>query len=175
MKENTKYHRPQEEVKCYYCNNIFKKDGSEIRRNNKLGKGHYCSLICARAGRVPNINGNVKVLKSDNRKDKYTGLREHLSRVKTRKKEFNITLDDLLETWEKQKSVCPYTGIKLLHPKDAKSHNIMYKASLDRIDSSLGYIKGNIQFISAAANLAKWSMAHDEMITFCKIIANNWK
>ena len=175
MEEKTKYHRPQEEVKCYCCGNIFKKDASEIRRNNKLGKEHYCSLSCVRTGRVSNVTGNPKVLKSDNRKDKYTGLREYLSRVKTRNKEVNITLDDLLATWEKQKGVCPYTGIKLLHPKDAKNHNIMYKASLDRIDSTFGYVKGNIQFISAAANLAKWSMTHDEMVTLCKIIANNWK
>jgi hypothetical protein len=50
----------------------------------------------------------------------------------------------------------------------------MYKASLDRIDSSLGYIIGNIQFISATANLGKGSMTHVEMIMFCKLIRDNW-
>jgi hypothetical protein len=49
---------------------------------------------------------------------------------------------------------------------------MMYKASLDRIDSSLGYIIGNIQFISATANLG--SMTHVEMIMFCKLIRDNW-
>jgi hypothetical protein len=175
MEEKIKYQRPQEEVKCHCCDNIFKKDGSEIRRNNKLGKEHYCSLTCVRKGRVTNISGNPELLKADNRKDKYTGLREHLTRAKKRNKEVNITLDDLLETWENQKGICPYTGITLIHPKDAKNHIMLYKASLDRVDSSLGYIKGNIQFISATANLAKHSMTHEEMVIFCKIITNHWK
>jgi hypothetical protein len=175
MKEKTKYQRPQEDVKCDCCGNTFKKDGSEIRRNNKLGKGHYCSLTCVRTGRVTNPSGNPKVLISNNRKDKYTGLREHFRRLKLRDKEVNITLDDLLEVWEKQNGVCPYTGLSLIHPKNAKNHSMLYKASLDRIDSSLGYIKGNIQFISATANFAKGNMSHSEMIDFCKVIADKWK
>jgi myo-inositol catabolism protein IolC len=47
-------------------------------------------------------------------------------------------------------------------------------ASLDRVDSTKGYIVGNIQFISAAANMAKNNMTHEQMIEFCKIIADNW-
>jgi hypothetical protein len=73
----------------------------------------------------------------------------------------------------KKKGICPYTGI-INPPKDAKSIPMMYKASLDRIDSSLGYIIGNIQFISATANLGKGSMTHVEMIMFCKLIRDNW-
>ena len=39
----------------------------------------------------------------------------------------------------------------------------------------MGYVKGNIQFISASANFAKNTMSHNEMVDFCKIIANKWK
>ena len=87
MLEKTKYQRPQKEVKCESCGKIFKKDESEIRRNNKLGVGHYCSRSCVRIGRVSNKLGNPKNLIPDNSKDKYTGLREHLSRIKKRGKE----------------------------------------------------------------------------------------
>jgi hypothetical protein len=58
MEVKIKYHRPQSEVKCYCCGNILK-DGSEIRRTEKLGKEHYCSFTCVRTGRVSNIKGNV--------------------------------------------------------------------------------------------------------------------
>ena len=71
--------------------------------------------------------------------------------------------------------MCPYTGAKLIHPIRMKDEGLIYMASLDRIDSSIGYMKGNIQFISAAANLAKNNMSHEQMIEFCKIITNNWK
>jgi hypothetical protein len=47
-------------------------------------------------------------------------------------------------------------------------------ASLDRIDSSKGYIKGNIQFVSVIANYAKNEMTHDEMLYFCKATAKFW-
>jgi len=175
MEEKTKYHRPQEEVKCQSCGVVFKKDCSEVRRNNKLGVGHYCSRSCVRIGRVSNKLGNPKNLKPDNSKDKYTGLREHLSRIKKRGKEINIDLDDLYTIWTNQNGVCPYTGVQLLHPKDSKNKPILYKASLDRIDSSLGYVKGNIQFVSAAANYAKGSMSHEEMIEFCKLVCEKWR
>lgn len=170
-----KYQRPQSDVKCCYCNTTFKKDNSEIIRNNKLGREHYCSLKCIHSGKVTNPNGNPKNLNSNNRVDKYTGLREHLSRAKKRFKEVTITLEDLLEVWNNQDGICKYTGLKLLHPKDSKGYSMMYKASLDRVDSSLGYIKGNIQFISATANLAKGTMTHEGMLTFCKIITEHWK
>jgi hypothetical protein len=153
---------------------MFKKDGSEVRRSNKLCVPHYCSIICVRKGRVTNKKGNLDVLIANNRKDKFTGLREHLTRVKKRDKNHDITLDDLLNVWEKQKGVCPYTGVKLIHPKDAKNVLMIYKASLDRIDSKLGYVKGNIQFISASANFGKGEMTHDEMIIFCKLITKHW-
>jgi hypothetical protein len=48
----------------------------------------------------------------------------------------------------------------------------MNRASLDRIDSSKGYIKGNIQFISITCNYAKSDMSHEEMLTFCETISN---
>jgi hypothetical protein len=179
MEVKKKYQRPQIEITCANpdCGKSFKKDGSEVRRNLKLGRSNYCSLKCSgkvnskhldKSGNVDNFKGKI------GRRDEYTGLREHLNRVKKRNKDYNITLDDLLTQWNEQKGICPYTGIKLVQPKDATDEIIYNKASLDRIDSSLGYIKGNIQFISASANYAKSSMTHEEMITFCKLIANHW-
>lgn len=174
-----KYQRPQIEVICSNpdCNKSFMKDGSEVRRNKKIGRANYCSLECS--GKVNNkhlIKGNVEHLKNCQRGDKYTGLREHFNRVKNggRNQEYDITLDDLLNQWEKQNGICPYTGLTLIQPKDAKGKPLMYKASLDRIDSNLGYVVGNIQFISATANLAKHKMSHNEMVEFCKIIAEKW-
>jgi Fe-S oxidoreductase len=44
MEVKIKYHRPQSEVKCYCCGNILK-DGSEIRRTEKLGKNTIVRLL----------------------------------------------------------------------------------------------------------------------------------
>ena len=56
-----------------------------------------------------------------------------------------------------------------------RNRGLEHTASLDRIDSSKGYIPGNIQFISAICNYAKNDLSHEEMIVFCKLLADNWK
>lgn len=50
-------------------------------------------------------------------------------------------------------------------PKSVKN------ASLDRIDSLKGYIKGNIQFVSVAANFAKSDFSEKEFLEFCEAVA----
>ncbi len=178
MEVKGKYQRPQVEVVCSNkeCGNTFLKDGSEVRRNLKLERNNFCSLECS--GKINSkhlVKGDISNFKGKTgKRDKYTGLREHLNRVRKRDKVHNITLDDLLTQWNKQNGICPYTGLKLIQPKDADGVALMFKASLDRVDSNLGYVRGNIQFISASANLAKNNMTHKEMIEFCKLITNHW-
>lgn len=178
MEVSKKYKRPQLEVECFTCGVSFEKDGSEVRRNEKMGRNNYCSLKCSGKKNHKHLSeyDNTHYLKGqeDNRRDKYTVIREHLNRVKCRKKDYDITLDDLLTQWNKQKGICPYTGIKLIPPRKSKGKPTYKKASLDRIDSKLGYNVGNIQFISASANYAKAEMSHEEMIDFCKIIMKQW-
>lgn len=93
-----------------------------------------------------------------------------------RPRSVSITLSDLKTQWEAQKGVCPYTGWKLLLPKNSSGWNgekSTRRASLDRKDSSLGYAPGNVQFISIMANWAKNCRPEAELIEFCKAVAEN--
>lgn len=179
-KVKKKYQRPQICVKCDNpdCGRIFYKDGSEVRRNAKRGSGNYCQMSCFSKFSIKKLLDHPNYGKGKNvgyvKTDKYTGLREHYRRAKYRDQICEITLDDLLNQWNKQDGICPYTGVKLIHPNKIKDEGLIYMASLDRIDSNVGYIVSNIQFISAAANMAKNKMSHEQMIEFCKLIANNW-
>lgn len=184
METKQKYQRPQSNAICFNCGNTFKKDSSEIRRNAKLGRENFCSRKCSANINIKNLGeyvgnpDNSKHLKgySNNRVDEYTGLREHLNRVKNggRGKEYNITLEDLKIQWEAQDGICPYTGVALIQPRDMNGESLIYMASLDRVDSDLGYVVGNIQFISASANFAKNKLTHTEMIEFCRLICDKW-
>lgn len=46
-------------------------------------------------------------------------------------------------------------------------------ASLDRIDSSKGYIEGNVRWVHKQVNLCKWAMSDSEFIGWCQKIADN--
>lgn len=58
--------------------------------------------------------------------------------------------------------VCPYLGVGFI-PLDKD-----YGYSLDRIDSSKGYVKGNIQVISRLANIMKNNATKEQLIAFAK-------
>lgn len=87
-------------------------------------------------------------------------LKQAKKRAKDRNLEFNLTLEDIVIP-----EVCPIMGEPLQYVPDGYSD---YSPSLDRIDSSKGYTKDNIQVISSIANRMKWNATREQLITFCK-------
>lgn len=49
------------------------------------------------------------------------------------------------------------------------SYNKNYQASLDRIDSSKGYIKGNVRYISVSVNWLKNNLDDNHLREFIQI------
>lgn len=161
---------------CDNCGIKFEKPLSEIKRNAKLERRNFCSRSCVghhNTEKILNYIPNPKDFKKYGPRDEYTGFRDIMRRIKKRDANFDIDLIFLKELWEKQ-NICVYTGVKLKLPNTRNNDNL-YTASLDRIDSSKGYIKDNVQFISIAANFAKNSMSHEQMLEFCNIIYENKK
>ena len=70
------------------------------------------------------------------------------------KKNFKDSQFDLTEADLHWPIYCPALGIELLY-ESSHSRSIPNTATLDRIDSNLGYIKGNVQILSRKANLIK--------------------
>jgi hypothetical protein len=69
--------------------------------------------------------------------------------------EFSITVEDLC-----MPEFCPLLGVKL----DSYSDNVDVHPSIDRIDSSKGYVKGNVWIISHRANRIKSDATFEELI-----------
>jgi hypothetical protein len=160
---------------CDYCGQLFQKPISEIKRNSSLGRRNFCSRICVGKN---NVN-NLMYVKSDydisqhanNRKDEYTKFRYHFRNIGKRNKEVDVTLEDLKSIWETQNGKCTYLGIDLVLSNYSKiQRSPVYSASLDRIDSTKGYIKGNIQWISRAMNNLKNDMSHEDMLEIINLI-----
>ena len=67
--------------------------------------------------------------------------------------EFTLSFADFKKLFSRR--VCTYTGVRF----DDSEH---YSPTIDRIDNSLGYVKGNVQLVSNAANRFKnyWESGH---------------
>lgn len=78
--------------------------------------------------------------------------------------EFLVSLEYLSNLYESQNHICAITGRHI---------NSIGEASLDRIDSSKGYIEGNVQWTTYQANVSKHTMTMEELYQFCKDVLNH--
>jgi hypothetical protein len=98
--------------------------------------------------------------------------------AKSRNIEFNLDMESAWKLFIKQNEKCAISGIKLVFSESynrelAKEAKQETTASLDRIDSSKGYVKGNVQWVHKIVNMMKRKLSDTEFITWCKLIANN--
>jgi hypothetical protein len=94
-------------------------------------------------------------------------LQDAKSRSRVKNLEFNITLE-YLESIYPDDSLCPLLSI----PLDwSTPPNHPSTPSLDRIDSSKGYIKGNVQWVSWRANQLMRDATPDELL----MVSQNYK
>jgi hypothetical protein len=85
--------------------------------------------------------------------------------------EFNVTKEFVWDVYLKQQGKCALTGIDLkLVSKFKAGYLGSTTASLDRIDSSIGYVEGNIQWVYKPINLMKWKLSTDEFIRLCRLV-----
>lgn len=94
-----------------------------------------------------------------------------LSAAKKRSKKNNLKFNltkEYLESIYPKNNICPLLNIALDWDSDP---NHSSTPSLDRIDSSKGYIKGNVQWISWRANSLKKDATPDELL----MLAQNYK
>lgn len=147
---------------------------------------HYWKVLCSgcnkeytrRAGQLVNKRSSGCQSCNAFEREKYSfwegidGISiQYLSKLKFRKKEIQLTLQDLVDQWKLQKGLCAYTGLVLtLVSKDTEW--AQSSASIDRIDSTKGYIKGNIQWVHKKINIMKMDLSDSEFITWCSFVSN---
>jgi hypothetical protein len=86
--------------------------------------------------------------------------------------EFNVSIEYGWELYLYQNKKCALTGYDISFGTTRRSKD--QTASLDRIDSSKGYIEGNIQWLHKDINILKWDWTTDQLLKFCEDIIN-WR
>lgn len=119
---------PEGYRRCTKCN--------EVKPNSSFHKHHACrggyNSVC-KSCRVASSQAHYKSTAKELRL--YNAAK---SRAKAKNREFSIELEDIVIPLR-----CPVLDIPMKSP------------SLDRIDSSKGYVKGNVRVISKRANTLK--------------------
>ncbi|MBQ9391930.1 MAG: hypothetical protein IJU02_07045 [Lachnospiraceae bacterium] len=73
--------------------------------------------------------------------------------------EFSLSKEYLWNLYVAQNKRCAITGDEI---------PVLSEASLDRIESNLGYIEGNVQWVTKQANLSKHIMTMKQLYDFCR-------
>jgi hypothetical protein len=139
--------------------------GEKIVRSRELLCGDTKSCGCS--NRYENswlYKGVGKLAHSKFSHIKYSALKRNL--------EFTISIEYAWDLFIKQDGKCFYTNIDI----ELRTRNSgPMTASLDRIDSSIGYIQGNVVWVHKDVNIMKNEFSHEYFLNMCKLIANNEK
>ena len=89
---------------------------------------------------------------------------------------FELNIIEAAEVFDKQNGKCALTGRHLTF--GTRANNITESkyyenttASLDRMDSTKGYIVGNVQWVHKSVNMAKYTLSQHEFIELCREVA----
>jgi hypothetical protein len=94
-----------------------------------------------------------------------------LSGAKSRNLTVEITPKDIWDLFIKQNKLCALSGIEIYFGKTKRGKTT---ASVDRIDSNLGYIITNIQIVHKKINQIKTDLSQDDFIYYCTCVANKF-
>ena len=100
----------------------------------------------------------------------YNHIKTHCQR-KSQQVDFNVTIEYLWNLFLEQERKCALSGIELSF--DSSSRNKDGNASLDRIDSSQGYVIGNVQWVHKDLNLMKLAYTQSYFVEMCKKVAKH--
>lgn len=91
------------------------------------------------------------------------------SKAVQRKKNGDVISIDALELlWATQKGNCALTGWPMT--MELANGVVPTNCSLDRINSSEGYVVGNVQLVCRAANIAKHNLSDAEFVNLCRAV-----
>lgn len=83
-------------------------------------------------------------------------------------KSFTVTIEFLCELWQQQGGRCALSGMRM---EFAECATCTRTASLDRIDSEIGYEPGNVQWLHRDINQIKSDHEQAEFIRLCRLVA----
>ena len=133
----------------------------KVRQTHLLSGKEMCGNCQMTGSRSPVWKGHEKLSGTRWKYIKNGAIR------KSRVLEFDITIDYAWNLYEKQNGKCNLSGLSIPFSENSSEYGV---ASLDRIDSSKGYIEGNVQWVHQDVNKMKFDLSQSRLIELCHLI-----
>tara|TARA_R110000851_G_C12749598_1_gene531834 strand:- start:16 stop:570 length:555 start_codon:yes stop_codon:yes gene_type:complete len=150
MPTKERYQRDKEYYTQYYQDKI--KDNPDYNKGRYKNFKDYQAQYYQNRKNRPEYYEHVLPL---------TKLSNAKTRAKAQNLPFDITVQDIKDIWPKD-NICPVLGIPFTF--GVHEHKNYSACSLDKIIPSKGYVKGNIQIVSALANQIMSSATPEQVL-----------
>ena len=148
----------EKKIEEFYSNGCFKDGIKKYRTSCKK-----CVLDRAKIN-SPEICRTKAQIRSSSPKNFIASILNHAAKRKQHLG-FDLDLGYLINLYEIQAGQCALSGVKMTHT--AGLGRVNTNISLDRIDSSKGYLRGNVQFVCRVVNIIKQDMDKKELCDWC--------
>lgn len=156
---------------CNKCKQWLTRQSFNIDKTNLHGNRNGLCRECKTCQKERYDKERARLLKDDNWAWRYK-LIQALKGTKRRSKLKNmyndLDLEYLMYLWNKQCGKCALTGLSMTYK--FYEGRVNTNVSVDRIDSSKGYTKDNVQLVCMVANQIKNDLSLDELVDVCNRI-----
>jgi hypothetical protein len=94
-------------------------------------------------------------------------LRNARNSAKKRNQEFSLKISDIVDFWNEQAGICAYSGREM-----TLTSGQLNTVSIERIDSTIGYTKGNTILVCQAINRMKSDFTFEDFYELCRDVAD---
>jgi len=138
----------------------------QLKKHKSFNSGGCIS--CSRKRNTP--SGNESILWKGYEEIPMSYIHNIRNSAIRRNLKWDVDLPYLWNLFLHQNRMCKISGVSL---NFSSSINLRDgTASLDRIDRSIGYIRGNLQWVHKIVNEMKWDMTDVELINWCNTISH---
>lgn len=104
----------------------------------------------------------------------FNRMKDRANRKNRQPIEFKITVKYIKKLIENQNYKCNLSGLDIVIPKyHSEYQDGLMTASLDRIDSSKGYVENNLQWVHKDINFMKGILSQERFIDLCGKVFQN--
>jgi len=157
---------PSELKQCARCKEFLPSCSFHVvKRTGKLTS--YCRACNAKNSKEHYIKNHDHIKEYRKSKQDEATLSSIKKRAKQKGLEFDLDVEDIRGT------TCPVFGIEL--QRGSKQGPSDSAPSVDRIDNSKGYVKGNVQVLSNLANKMKANATPEQLLQFAEWVFKTYK